>query len=120
MVDFQTMNNPCYLTDNETELESFAPVVDMELDVGIRRYVLILRQGGVETFESCQGGQGHAFPDPTIKFHGNTGAGFKALGVAMTYNLPVLSVRLSWDFYDGVPHGPWWEMTFRTTDPHVS
>ena len=99
------------------DLELFAPVVDMELDTGIRRYVLILRSQGIETFESCQGGEGHAFPEPTIKFHGNHGEGFKALAVAMTYHLPILSVRLVWDFYDGFPRGPWWEMTFRTTDP---
>ena len=98
------------------DLESFAPVVDMELDPGIRRYVLILRSQGIETFESCQGGEAHAFPEPTIKFHGNHGEGFKALAVAMTFHLPILSVRLAWDFYDGFPHGPWWEMTFRTTD----
>ena len=108
------------MTNLETDLELFAPVVNMEMDAGIRRYVLILRQGGIETFESCQGGPDHAFPDPTIKFHGNAGEGFKALAIAMTYDLPVLSVRLTWDFYDGMPHGPWWEMTFRTMDPQMS
>jgi hypothetical protein len=102
--------------DLQRQLESFAPIVDMELDPGIRQYVLILRSQGIETFESCQGGATHTFPEPTIKFHGNHGEGFKALAVAMTYHLPVLSVRLVWDFYDGFPHGPWWEMTFRTTD----
>lgn len=98
------------------ELEKFAPIVDMELDPGIRRAVLILRQGGIETFESCEGGKGHAFPEPTVKFHGDNSEGFKALAVAMTHRLPVLSVRLVWDFYDGFPRGPWWEMNFRTTD----
>lgn len=99
----------------ENDLEKFAPIVDMELDPGIRRAVLILRQGGIETFESCEGGKGHAFPEPTVKFHGDNSEGFKALAVAMTHHLPVLSVRLVWDFYDGLPHGPWWEMNFRTT-----
>lgn len=98
------------------ELATFEPATDMGLDPGIRRYVLILRSGGIETFESCEGGSGHAFPDPTIKFHGNAWEGFKAISVAMSHGLPVLSVRLVWDVYDGMPHGPWWEMTFRTTD----
>ena len=31
---------------------------------------MILRENGVETVESCQGGAGHAFPEPTIKFSG--------------------------------------------------
>ena len=101
------------------DLEAYAPAVDLELDPGIRRYVLILRQGGIETFESCQGGEGHAFPEPTIKFYGNNWEGFKALSVALTNGLPVLSVRLVWDINDGLPQGPWWEMNFRTTDPEV-
>ena len=99
------------------ELHGFEPKTDLPLDPGIRRYVLVLRAGGIETFESCQGGNGHAFPDPTIKFHGNSWEGFKALSVAMTHRLPVLAVRLVWGVYDGLPQGPWWELTFRTTDP---
>jgi hypothetical protein len=105
-----------YLGMPRDDLEAFAPAVDLELDPGIRRYVLILRQAGIETFESCQGGVGHAFPDPTIKFHGNNWEGFKAISVAMTYGLPVLSIRLAWAINDGMPQGPWWEMTFRTMD----
>lgn len=98
----------------DPDLDRFAPATDLDLDPGIRRAVLILRSAGIETFESCEGGMGHAFPEPTIKFHGNSWEGFKALSVAMTYRLPVLSVRLVWDVYDCMPHGPWWEMTFRT------
>lgn len=96
------------------ELEEFAPSVDMKLDEGIRRFVLILRRDGVETFESCEGGPGHAMPEPTVSFWGNNGAGFKALSVAMTYGLPVLSLRRAWRMDDGELTGPWWEMTFRT------
>ncbi|MGY3588172.1 hypothetical protein ACVIGB_002869 [Bradyrhizobium sp. USDA 4341] len=56
-------------------LEQFAPATDLELDSGIRHAVLALRVAGIETFESCEGGHGHAFPDPTIKFHGGAWAG---------------------------------------------
>ena len=89
---------------------------DLPLDAGIRRYVAILRSGGVETFESCEGGRDHAFPEPTIRFHGNRAAGFHALSVAMDHDLPVLSLRLAWPINDGMPSGPWWEMTFATKD----
>ncbi|KKL60024.1 hypothetical protein LCGC14_2209410, partial [marine sediment metagenome] len=51
-------------------LEKFAPEVDFPIDPGIRYAVLVLRAGGIETFESCEGGPGHASPDPTIRFHG--------------------------------------------------
>ena len=111
------MDTPSHLGKviNDDELENFAPETDLPLDPGIRRAVLILRRGGIETFESCEGGEGHAFPEPTIKFHGNAWEGFKALSIAMTYRLPVLAVRMVWDVYDGQPHGPWWEITFSTT-----
>ena len=38
------------------------------LDPGIERAVNLLREARVETFESCEGGAGHAFPEPTIRF----------------------------------------------------
>lgn len=36
------------------------------LDPGVAGYVRILRDAGVETFESCEGGLGHALPEPTV------------------------------------------------------
>jgi len=38
-------------------------------------YVLALRSGAVETFEPCECGEGHAFSEPTIRFHGDVGEG---------------------------------------------
>jgi hypothetical protein len=90
--------------------------LDMPLDRGIRRYVHILLDAGIETFESCEGGSGHAFPDPTIKFFGNHWEGFKAMSVAMTHGLPVMGIRLCWDMDNGMPHGPWWEIVFHAKD----
>jgi hypothetical protein len=48
--------------NQQTGLEQFAPTTDLELDAGIRRAVLVLRSAGIETFESCAGDAGHAFP----------------------------------------------------------
>lgn len=84
------------------------------LDPGIRRFVTVLLEGGIETFESCEGGKGHAFPEPTIRFHGDNGAGFKAVSLALTFGLPVLSLRRSYAISDGTLSGPYWEMTFRS------
>ena len=83
-----------------------------DLDPEIKRYVDILREGGVETFESCQGGDGHTYPEPTIRFHGGRAVGFHALSVAQTYDLPVLALRRIWLINDGEPTGPHWEMVF--------
>lgn len=102
----------------DAELEAFAPDIDMPLDPGIRRAVLILRSGGIETMESCEGGPGHAFTEPTIRFHGNSAEGFKAFSIAVTYGLPVFAVRRVWDVVSGELTGPWWEMTFRTKGPY--
>ena len=97
------------------DLEAHDPVPrgELALDPFIRRYVLILRSHGVETFESCQGGDGHAFPDPTVRFHGDAYEGLRAFSVAMTYGLPVFSLRRAYSVEDGQLVGPQWEMTFR-------
>lgn len=90
------------------------PPVGMQLDPGIKRPVEILRECGVETFESCEGGPGHAFADPTIRFHGPPEAGWRALALCLAYGFPVLALRRVWDVLDGhEPTGPHWEVTFR-------
>lgn len=80
------------------------------VDPGIRDAVRILRGAGVETFESCQGGPGHAFSDPTVRFHGYRDEGFRALAVALQSGLRVVSLRRYWDVLDGEPTGPHWEL----------
>jgi len=94
------------------DLERFAPDTDAPLDDGIRKAVLTLRSGGVETFESCQGGSGHAYPEPTVRFHGDQSEGYRALAVAMRAGLPVAELRRVWPIIQGEPTGPWWELTF--------
>jgi hypothetical protein len=97
------------------DLEEFAPAVDLPIDVGIRRAVLVLRQAGIETFESCEGGEGHAFTEPTIKFSGGAWAGYKAFAVAMENGLPVARIQMVWHELDKHLQGPWWEMVFSRT-----
>jgi hypothetical protein len=91
---------------------SYADVVPGRIDPGIARAVSVLRAGGVETFESCEGGEDHAFPEPTVRFHGGSWAGYHAFSVAMENGLPVLALRLGWHVLDGHLDGPYWEMTF--------
>jgi hypothetical protein len=82
------------------------------LDSGVAPFVEALDQGGIETFESCEGGQNHAYPEPTVRFHGDRSEGFRALAIAQRMNLPVAVLRRAWPVQDGEPTGPWWEMTF--------
>jgi hypothetical protein len=82
------------------------------LDQGIRPIVEILIANGVETFESCEGGNGHAFYEPTVRFHGNHAEGFRALAIALQHGLRVCELRRFYSIEDGEPVGPHWEMTF--------
>ena len=82
------------------------------LDDGIKPYVEALSDAGIETFESCQGGPNHSYPEPTIRFHGDRTAGFKAFAIATERQFPVTALRRIWTVIDGEPTGPYWEMTF--------
>jgi hypothetical protein len=82
------------------------------LDEGIREIVITLAGNGVETFESCEGGRGHSFPEPTVRFEGAASEGLRAISVALENGLPVRRLRLTWGFENNMIHGPWWEMTF--------
>ena len=84
----------------------------LPLDRAISYAVKVLRDGGVETFESCDGSEGHAFTEPTIRFHGGQGAGFAAVACALAHGLPVAGLRRAWSVNEGELHGPFWEMTF--------
>jgi len=86
------------------------------LDPGIARAVKILMENGVDTCQSCQGGPGHSYPEPTVDLRGGEGAGWKALGVCLDYGLPVLELRRVWTVGrpDRVPDGrPLWQIVFR-------
>jgi hypothetical protein len=102
-------------------LEKFAPDrfedgrldPSYSLDPGIRHYVLVLRSQCVDTCQSCQGGPGHCYLEPTIEFRSGKGDGPRAVGAALAYDLPVAELRREWKIRDGEMHGPIWAMTFR-------
>jgi len=85
---------------------------DPPLDDGIKKYVEVLNAAGIETYESCQGGNGHSYPEPTVRFHGDQIEGFRVLAVARQHDFPVSALRRFWDIIEGEPTGPYWEITF--------
>lgn len=95
---------------------------DPPLDFGIASMVEALCAAGIETFESCEGGDGHCYPEPTVRFHGHRSEGFRALAAALTVGLKVRALRRIWTINDGEPTGPYWEMTFarNATPPDTS
>ena len=85
---------------------------DPPLDSGIKFAVELLSNADIETYESCEGGDGHSYKEPTIRFHGDRSEGFRALALALQNNLPVSAVRRTWSINDGEPTGPTWEIVF--------
>lgn len=57
------------------------PEITGTLDERIRDAVMVLREAGVDTFASCQGGPGHMFRLPTIRFQGDEWAARLAIRV---------------------------------------
>jgi hypothetical protein len=49
------------------------------LDAGISEAVHILIANGVETFESCEGGRGHSYPCPIVRFEGSSAEGLRGV-----------------------------------------
>lgn len=82
------------------------------IDAGIAREVRVLWEHGIETFESCEGGPGHSFLEPTVRFHGGHSEGFRALAIALQHGLRAAELRRYWSIQDGEPCGPYWELTF--------
>ncbi len=85
---------------------------DPPLDEGIRAAVELLCKHGIETYESCEGGEGHTYPEPAVRFFGESSEGFKAVAIALQHALPVSYIRRFWSIQNGEPVGPQWEMTF--------
>ena len=110
------MNAALYSPNDWTaeELEGFAREIDrlVPIDLGIVRAVKILRDAGVVTIESCEGGDGHAYSEPTIQFSASRAGGWSALSELMTYGLPVRRIGQMWSMTDGHPTGPTWVVTF--------
>ena len=59
-----------------------------EMDPLIAPIVLVLREYGIDTVQSCQGGEGHSYSRPTVEFRGHSDQGYKAVHIAMQNGLP--------------------------------
>jgi hypothetical protein len=89
------------------------------LDRGIRFAVRVLHASGFDTCQSCQGGKGHAYFEPTIEMvaTGDDANGFGALAALRAYGLPVNAVALVWPVHvhNGTPYEKNWRITFSKT-----
>jgi len=101
---------------SDQKLPKYGVSLDPEcpLDRWITYAVKVLRDEGIETYESCHGGPGHSYPEPTVRFHGASSEGYRAVAIAMTYGLPVRSLRRLWHVDGSELEGPTWEIVFRS------
>ena len=81
------------------------------LDPGIAPFVHHLAESGIETFESCEGGEGHAYPEPTVRFFGGKAEGYRAVSASIEAGFAVSALRRVWPLIDGELTGPYWELT---------
>lgn len=97
-------------------LQAFREQFSSPLDPAISYAVKVLRDAGIETYESCSGEAGHSLPEATVRFFGGQDAGLKAVAVAIRSGLPVLNLRRFWTVRNGELIGPDWELTFFPLD----
>lgn len=89
------------------------------IDPGIRFAVVVLHARGIETCQSCGGGDGHAYDHPTVDLpagHGDN-SGMAALTALYEYGLPVMDLSLVWGVTAGLPGPPVWRITFKESFP---
>lgn len=64
-----------------------------QIDPKILPAVEVLNNHGFKTFESCEGGKGHCYPEPTIRFEGNEYDAMRAYEICQLYCFPVHEVK---------------------------
>ncbi len=104
-------NNP--YTDLGMPTLPLPPIIeggDNVLDDGIRRLVRMLRYHGVETLQSCEGGTGHAYPEPTVDFAGDEGAGLYALGITLSMGFKVQCLNRHYTVSHGEITETYWQI----------
>jgi hypothetical protein len=89
----------------ETAISRAEAEIIAGLDPGIRPAVVMLREHGVDTRGSCQGGSGHAYTHPVITFGGDGHAGLRAVWLLEGAGWQVNELVRIWDLSAGsFPH----------------
>ncbi len=78
------------------------------IDEVIRPVVELLNKYGFKTFESCQGGKGHCFELPTVRFYGSEFDLIRAYELCALYKINVFQANRVFrktDIYKNINHG---------------
>ena len=89
------------------------------LDPGIRFAVRVLHAAGFETCQSCQGGKGHAYFEPTVDMVSlaDDADGFGGVAALRQFGLPVCGLAIYWPITNGYPYEKLWRITFSRPMP---
>lgn len=89
------------------------------LDPGIRFAVRILHAAGIEICQSCESGDGHCYPEPTIDLPrgASDNSGFAALHALAQYGLNVTSIAIVWNVADNIPFETIWRVELTRAHP---
>lgn len=108
------------LSNSEIPLRTFVWDDYSGIDRGIRFAVRVLHAEGVETCQSCEGGEGHAYHRPAVDLPAGAGdsAGFEAVAALIAHGLPVFRVSQVWNL-DGLgrPFETIWRIEFKRAFP---
>lgn len=63
------------------------------LDDGIKKAVFLLMDYGFETFESCEGSEGHCYSEPTVRFFGDEFDLIRAWEICSLHGLRVFEAK---------------------------
>lgn len=96
-------------------MEDYKPSEDKDMDSKIMKLVEVLLEWGVETYESCQGGEGHPVDEPMVRFHGGRFEGVHAYRVAMLNGFNVKKINRFWNVIEEEIDGPSWELVLWNT-----
>ncbi len=105
------------INEEPSEIIPDAQINPKTIDKGILNEVLVLRKHGVDTFESCQGGVNHSFPEPTIKFHGDRNEGIRVAYICLQEFLSITEIRRTFSIENEEITMPYWEVVFKSEIP---
>lgn len=88
-----------------------------EVDPEIAAALHALADYEIDTFSSCQGGDGHTCLMPEILFHGDENAGLYAVWLLEAGGFRVWDLSRHWDLDHGLPRVPFWRVRMRSLEP---
>lgn len=87
------------------------------IDPEIAAALHALADYGIDTFSSCQGGEGHTCGMPEILFLGDDHAGLYAVWLLEAAGFRVWELSRHWDLDFGLPRAPFWRVAMRSLKP---